>query len=163
MLALYPGSFDPFQLGHLAVVEEAAHTFDEVIVAVIGNPEKPSGLLPIPERIHLARMATGHLDNVRSLGYHGLTVDLVRAEGVEVLIRCAHKDSGDERSMAAMNEAAAGVATFFATPDPGVRIISSSLIRGLVTSGETQAAMQLVPRAARSLLTSLVTRSSART
>lgn len=161
MLALYPGSFDPFHLGHLAVVEEAAHTFDEVIVAVVGNPEKPSGLLPIPDRIQLTRMATGHLDNVSCLGYHGLTVDLVRAVGAEVLIRCAHKDTGTERSMAAMNEAAAGVATFFATPDPGVRIISSSLIRSLVTSGETHAAMQLVPAAARSFLTNVLTRSSA--
>ena len=42
-VALYPGSFDPFHNGHLAVVAMAAPLFEKLIVGVGHNPEKPSG------------------------------------------------------------------------------------------------------------------------
>ena len=45
--ALYPGSFDPFHLGHLDVVEQAAELFGEVVVVAMHNPAKPSGLYPL--------------------------------------------------------------------------------------------------------------------
>ena len=152
MLALYPGSFDPFHLGHLAVVEQVAPGFDVVVVAVVGNPQKASGMFQIPQRVRMAEVATAHLSNVRCVAYQGLTVDLLRAEGADVVIRCAHKDSGSERSMAAMNEVTAGVRTFFAVPDPAVRGISSSLVRELLSTGELAAAMHLVPAATHAAL-----------
>jgi pantetheine-phosphate adenylyltransferase len=147
--ALYPGSFDPLHLGHLAVVEQAARSFDHVVVAVLGNPQKRSGMFPIPERIRLAEAATAHLSNVRCVGHHGLTVDVARAEHADVLVRSAHKDAAQEWSMAAMNETMSGIPTFFATPDSTTRAISASLVRLLVTSGKYEAARQLVPDAVR--------------
>jgi len=152
VLALYPGSFDPFHLGHLAVVEQVAPGFDVVVVAVVGNPQKASGMFQIPQRVRMAEVATAHLSNVRCVAYQGLTVDLLRAEGADVVIRCAHKDTGSERSMAAMNEVTAGVRTFFAVPDPAVRGISSSLVRELLSTGELAAAMHLVPAATHAAL-----------
>jgi pantetheine-phosphate adenylyltransferase len=135
------------------VAEQAAVIFDQVLVAVVGNPQKRSGMFPIPLRIQMVELATAHLSNLRCIGHDGLTVDLFRAEGADVLIRCAHKDTGNERSMAAINDATGGVPTFFATPDPAARTISSSLVRGLLSTGDVEAAGQLVPSAARDLLT----------
>ena len=50
---LYPGSFDPFHLGHLDVVEQATALFGEVVVAVMHNPDKPSGVLSTDQRVSL--------------------------------------------------------------------------------------------------------------
>jgi pantetheine-phosphate adenylyltransferase len=142
---LYPGSFDPFHLGHLHVVEQAAAVFDEVIVGVLGNPRKQSGLLAIADRVRLAKAATGHLRNVRCVWSEGLTIDLVRSEGADFLVRSGHKESGDEWTMAAMNERMSGIRTVFAAADPSTRTISSGRVRDLISRGDTDAAVQLVP------------------
>ena len=39
-LVIVPGSFDPMTLGHLDVVRYASQRYDEVVVAVMVNPEK---------------------------------------------------------------------------------------------------------------------------
>ena len=38
--ALYAGSFDPLTLGHLDIIERAAHLFDEVVIGVVVNLKK---------------------------------------------------------------------------------------------------------------------------
>jgi pantetheine-phosphate adenylyltransferase len=52
-VALYPGSFDPIHLGHLAVVERAAREYDEVVVAVVTNPAKAGFLTSLDESTSL--------------------------------------------------------------------------------------------------------------
>ena len=143
--ALYPGSFDPFHLGHLSVVEQAAAIFDEVVVAVLGNSRKQSGLLPIPDRVRLARHATAHLSNVRCVSSSALTVDLARIEDVEFLVRSGHKEAGHEGTMAVMNQRLSGIRTVFAAPEARTRAISSSLVRDLIARGNIHAAIELVP------------------
>ena len=143
--ALYPGSFDPFHRGHLAITEHAARSFDEVVVAVLGNPQKPSGLFPVPERADFVTASVSHLTNVRCVTFGGLTVDLAEREGAEVIIRAAHKDQRPERSMAHANWTLSGITTFFAAPEMATATISSTMIRTLVARGETAAAVALVP------------------
>ena len=143
--ALYAGSFDPVHRGHLRIIEQAARMFDEVVVAVLGNPAKPSGMFAIPERIRMVEAATAHLGNVRCVGHHGLAVDIARTVHADVLVRAAHKEIGHERSMAAMNEVLSGIPNFVACPHPTTRHISSSLVRQLVMAGRDDAALQLVP------------------
>jgi pantetheine-phosphate adenylyltransferase len=143
--ALYPGSFDPFHAGHLAVVEQAAAIFDVVAVAVLGNPTKPTGMFTISERLEIVEAATRHLDNVSCVAYDGLTVDLARREQAEVLIRSGHKDMRAERAMAATNDQLGGVRTVFVAADATTRNISSSLIRSLIRGGDHAAAARLMP------------------
>lgn len=130
--------------------------FDEVVVAVLGNPAKRSGLFSIPQRVELVAAATAHFGNVRCVGFHGSTVDLARAEGTDVLVRAAHKETANERSMAAVNEQVSGIQTFFASPDPATWTISSSAVRGLVAAGEIEAAAELVPADVRAAIRALV-------
>lgn len=61
---LYPGSFDPFHLGHLDVAAQAASIFGRIVVAVMHNPEKSGGMFSVDERVQLAKDATSHLAGV---------------------------------------------------------------------------------------------------
>jgi pantetheine-phosphate adenylyltransferase len=144
-VALYAGSFDPIHLGHVSVIERAAHTHDEVVVAVVSNPNKPSGMFRTEERLALVIEATSHLPTVRCAHFYGLTVDLARQEGATVLVRSAHKELHDEISMAAMNRAFGGIQTVFVSAEPSTRAISSTVVRQLVSVGHLTAAQEMVP------------------
>jgi pantetheine-phosphate adenylyltransferase len=148
-VALYPGSFDPFHLGHLSVVEQAAGAFDEVVVAVLGNPRKESGLFAIAERVRLVDEATAHLPSVRCIASETLAVEVAHQVDASVLIRSAHKERGHERTMSATNRALSGIRTVFIAPDPETRAISSSLVRCLIADGALDAAAALLPPAIR--------------
>ncbi len=52
---LYPGSFDPITKGHMNIVKQASDLFDEVIIAVLQNPLKKSGLFTLEERIEIVK------------------------------------------------------------------------------------------------------------
>ena len=63
-MAIYPGSFDPVTLGHIDVFERASAQFDEVVVAVLINPNK-AGMFTLDERIAMIEESTTHLPNLR--------------------------------------------------------------------------------------------------
>ena len=71
---LYPGSFDPIHLGHVDIIEQACELFGSVVVAIMHNHAKPSGLFPVDERVELARVALAHLDGVTVTARTGLAV-----------------------------------------------------------------------------------------
>lgn len=128
---LYPGSFDPFHIGHLDVVEQAAALFGSVIVAVMHNPDKPSGALPTAERVRMAQSSTAHLANVRVEAFPGLAVDAVRTAGADFIVK-GLRTSGDfevEQQMAQMNRASAGVRTVMVFSKPEHSFISSRYVR----------------------------------
>jgi nitrilase len=151
--ALFPGSFDPFHLGHLAIVEWAASRYDEVVVAVLGNPDKPAGMFKPAERVRLATLATEHLANVRCLAAQGLTGTLAKEQHADVIIRSAHKERDLERSLAVLNKFfSGGIPTEFAPSDPALESISSSTVRELLASGDIEAAVALVPATMRAEL-----------
>ena len=66
--AVCPGSFDPITMGHVDIFRRAARQFDEMVVLVTGNPNKPSGLFSISERVELAEKAVADLPNVTPAG-----------------------------------------------------------------------------------------------
>jgi pantetheine-phosphate adenylyltransferase len=144
-VGLYAGSFDPIHLGHLGVIERASKTYDSVVVGVLANPDKPRGMFRPGERVRLVEEATRHLDNVSCHHFYGLTVDLARSVGATVLIRAAHKELHMELLMAAMNLRLAGIRTVMVPASTQTRMISSSVVRQLVASGQLGAAQDLVP------------------
>jgi pantetheine-phosphate adenylyltransferase len=145
--ALYPGSFDPVHLGHFSVIEHATAIFEQVVIAVVGNPDKSSGMFDITTRIELIRASTAHMETVSCIGHHGLTVEAAQLLDNPVIIRTGHKDADDEWAMLAMNKRMTGVTTAFVPPDPTVMHLSSSLVRSLVASGRVAEACRLVPHA----------------
>lgn len=134
--AVCPGSFDPVTLGHLDVFERAAAQFDEVIVAILVNPNK-SGMFGIDERIEMIREATTHLTNLRVESGEGLVVDFVRARGMTAIVKGLRTgtDFEYELQMAQMNKHVAGVDTFFVATTPRYSFVSSSLAKEVATFG----------------------------
>ena len=77
--AVYPGSFDPISQGHLDVIKRVASIFDEVIVAVLVNPDK-RGLFNIEERVELIKRVTSDMQNVRVDSFEGSMMDQRKTE-----------------------------------------------------------------------------------
>lgn len=85
-LALYPGTFDPFTLGHIDILERAIRVFDEVEITIAVNADKNT-LLSVDERVELVRRCVAHLDGVSVAAFEGLLVDRAQDQGAVALIR----------------------------------------------------------------------------
>jgi pantetheine-phosphate adenylyltransferase len=135
--ALIPGSFDPVTNGHLDVIERMARFFDEVIVAVIRNPQKAASLFTLEERQEMLAEATSHLDNVRIEFFTGLLVDFARRHGATAIVKGlrAVTDFDYELQMAQMNQSLSGIETFFLATSPQYSFLSSSLVREVARYG----------------------------
>ena len=100
-----PGSFDPITLGHLDVIERAAALFDKVVVCVMVNGVKNTGMFTGEERLELVKLATEHLGNVEAVRCEGLLADFAEAQGACALVKGV-RNSGDfdwEYQMACIN------------------------------------------------------------
>ena len=86
-IALIPGSFDPVTLGHVDIIERTAAHFDEVVAAVISNPQKSQALFTLEEREQMLADVTAHLKNVRIDFFKGLLVDFAREHGVNAIVK----------------------------------------------------------------------------
>jgi pantetheine-phosphate adenylyltransferase len=131
-----PGSFDPVTCGHLDIFERAAAQFDEVVVAVLVNPNK-SGMFTLEERIALIEETTTHLPNLRAEKGQGLVVDFVKARGLTAIVKGLRSstDFEYELQMAQMNRHVAGVDTFFVASTPKYSFVSSSLAKEVASLG----------------------------
>jgi pantetheine-phosphate adenylyltransferase len=135
--ALCPGSFDPVTLGHLDIIERSSRHFDEVIVAVIRNPQKTQSLFSLEDRQQMLKEATQHLTNIRIEFFKGLLVDFARDHGVDAIVKGlrAVSDFDQELQMAQMNQRLSGIDTFFLSTSPQHSFLSSSLVREVARYG----------------------------
>ena len=83
---VFAGTFDPPTLGHKDIVQKCLDLFDEVIVAILINPNKKP-LFTVEQRLNMLKKVFASYKNVRVLSYDGLTVDLLRREGVRYYVR----------------------------------------------------------------------------
>jgi len=136
-IVAYPGTFDPITNGHSDLVERASKLFDRVIVAVAESPKKQP-LLPLEQRVELARRSLSHLSNVEVVGFSGLLANFLRKHDANVILRGlrAVSDFEYEFQLANMNRKLAPEAeSLFLTPDEHLSFISSTLIREIASLG----------------------------
>jgi len=135
--ALCPGSFDPVTLGHLDIIERTARHFDEVIVAVIRNPQKAESLFTLEERQDMLGEVTAHLTNVKIGFFKGLLVDFAKEHDAQAIVKGlrAVSDFDYELQMAQMNQQLSGIDTFFISTSPTYSFLSSSLVREVARFG----------------------------
>lgn len=122
--------------GHLDVFTRAAAQFDEVVVAVFVNSSK-SSMFTVEERMELLRETTAHIPNIRVASFHGLVVDLCRAENLHVIVKGlrAVSDFDYELQMAQANYKLAEVETMFVSTNPTYGYLSSSLVKEIARHG----------------------------
>jgi pantetheine-phosphate adenylyltransferase len=134
---VYPGTFDPITHGHSDLIARAARLFDRVIVAVAASPAK-TPRFTLDERMELARAALADVTNVEVLGFEGLLVDFVRANGARVILRGlrAVSDFEYELQLSSMNRRLApDIETLYLMPAEQYSYISSSLVREIAALG----------------------------
>ena len=135
--ALYPGTFDPITNGHVDLIRRSARIFERVVVAIAANPSK-APLFSLEDRVNLARTVLDDLGNVEVMGYTGLTVELARDSGLEVMVRGlrAVSDFEFEFQLATMSrQLNDDVETVFLTPTEQFSFISSSMVREIALLG----------------------------
>lgn len=103
--AVYPGSFDPITTGHVDIIERISRIFDEVIVLISEAPGK-TYLFTHEERKKFIEITLKHVKNVRVDIYEGLTVDYVKKNKAQVMVRGlrAVVDFEYEMTIASMNQ-----------------------------------------------------------
>ena len=137
ILALYPGSFDPFHNGHLEVVERAARIFDEVVVAGLRNPQKSAALFDIESRRRMVEDSIAHLENARFVAMSKLVVEVAEELDASVIVRGLRvvSDFENELQMAQMNRELSGIETVFIPTSSSHSFIASRLLREVATYG----------------------------
>ncbi len=137
VIAIYPGSFDPLTNGHLDLIARGSKIFDELIVAILRNPEKDP-LFTLGERREMLEAMTGPWKNVRVDAFEGLMVDYavkVKASAVLRGIR-AISDYEYELQMALMNrKLSPELETVFMMPAEAYSYLSSRLVREIAQLG----------------------------
>ena len=144
---LYPGSFDPFHLGHLDVAAQATSIFGRVVIAVMHNPEKPTGMFSIDERVKLVKDSTAHLAGVSVEAHAGLAVDAAKKVGATCIVKSLRSatDFDVESQMAHTNYTVSGVRTMVLFALPEHAYISSRFVREIAHYGGDASAMVTDP------------------
>ena len=135
--AIFPGSFDPFTLGHHSIVKRALSFMDEVIVG-IGINEGKRSLIPVEKRVDMIRRLYADEPRVKVEAYSGLTVDFAREQGAEFIDRGIRtvKDFEYEEGIADINRKLTGIETIFWFTEPELASVSSSVVRELLHYGK---------------------------
>ncbi len=137
VIAVYPGTFDPFTNGHIDLVQRALRLFPRLIVAVARNPQKLA-LFTLEERLAIIGEAVRDVPGVEVDTFEALTVDYVRRKGARVIIRGvrAVSDFETEFAMALMNrKLSEDVETVFLMPNLSYTFLSSRLVKEVALLG----------------------------
>ena len=134
-IAIFPGSFDPFTIGHKNIVDRALESVaDEVIVAIGINYEKKY-MFSLEERLQAIREVYKDEPRVRVESYEGLTTDFAKRVGGHFLLKGMRsvKDYEYERDMAEVNHRLTGIETVLLFTDAQYSSVSSSIVRELIS------------------------------
>ena len=133
-IAVFPGSFDPFTVGHESIVRRAIPLFDEVIIAIGYNSQK-QGFFPLETRLEWIKKTFADAASVRFDVYEGLTIDFCTKNDAQFLLRGLRTSSDFEyeRAIAQMNKTMnEHIETVFMLTMPEHSSLSSSIVREIV-------------------------------
>ncbi len=133
-IALFPGSFDPFTIGHQSVVNRALPLFDKIIISVGFNTQKKA-LLSLENRIKLISDVFKDNSKIEVNHYEGLTIDYCIKVNAQYLLR-GLRTSADfeyERAIGQMNKAMnPGIETVFLLTAPEYTFVNSTIVRDIL-------------------------------
>ena len=136
-IAIFPGSFSPFTIGHQSVINRALPLFDKIVISIGINAEKPQ-YFSVEERVQWIKNVYNNNPKIDVKQYKGLTVDFCKKENANYILR-GLRDSHDfkfEKNIAHMNkELNSNIETIFIITPPKISHISSSIIRDIIKNG----------------------------
>ena len=142
--AIYPGSFDPVTNGHLDIIERGAKLFDEIIIAVLVNPEKSGALFTVEERREMLEEALAQVEcsgcRLRVDSFRGLLMRYAVEQQADAVVRGirAISDYEYELQMALMNRRQEpGIETVFMLAAESYSYVSSRLVKEVYSLGGT--------------------------
>lgn len=140
-IALFPGSFDPFTIGHQSLVNRGLALADKIIIA-IGLNEQKKGYFPVMDRLEAIRSLYRGNAHVEVITYQTLTTDLAQQLGAQFILRGIRSviDFEYEKTIADINRTLTGIETIFLLAEPQYAHISSSAVRELLHFGKDVAA-----------------------
>lgn len=135
--AVFAGSFNPFTLGHLSVLQRGLELFDHVTVVIGINDSKPDAEADSARRVAEVRAAVGPSERVDVMAWSGLTADAAKQCGARWLLRGVRSvaDFEYERNMADVNRMISGLETVILFALPELAAVSSSIVRELQRYG----------------------------
>lgn len=138
-IGVYPGSFDPFTIGHLDVLKSASQIFDQVYVAVLQNTSKTNSFT-VEERLEMLQKVIEQegFQNVRCGAFQGLLVDYVRSVGADFIVRGLRATSDFEYEFqidAVNSHLAPGIRTIYVMASPAHSFLSSSNVKEIAHWG----------------------------
>lgn len=135
-IGIFVGSFDPFTIGHDAIVHRSLPLFDKVVIGV-GINERKKCMLSAEERTERIARLYANEPKIEVKAYSDLTIDFARREGAKYIIKGVRsvKDFEYEREQAAINRRLSSIETLLLFAEPELESISSSVVRELHNFG----------------------------
>ena len=135
--ALFPGTFDPFTIGHEAIVKRTLTFMDEVVIAIVNNMEK-NAMFPVEERVQQIRELYKDEPRVKVISFAGATPDIALEVGANALVRGVRsvKDFEYEENLAFIYKKMCGIETILLYTDPELACVSSSIVREMIKFGK---------------------------
>ncbi|MBS1646120.1 MAG: pantetheine-phosphate adenylyltransferase [Bacteroidetes bacterium] len=132
-IAVFPGSFDPFTVGHEALVKRTIHLFDEIIIALGTNSNKQY-MFSEAQRKKWIEHVFKNTPGVSVQRFSGLTIDFCKKNNAQYIIRGVRTstDFEFEKAIAQMNRSLSNIETIFIMPLPEHSAINSTIIRDIV-------------------------------
>lgn len=131
--AIFPGTFDPFTIGHLDILEKSIKIFDEVIIAIGKNHDKKT-MYTSDKRKEFIELVTSKYQNTKVMIYDGLTVDFCKKTKSNFIVR-GIRNVGDfefEKAIARTNRVLSEIETVFLLTSAKTSYISSSIVRDII-------------------------------
>lgn len=134
--AIFPGTFDPFTIGHYSLVERSLKIVDELVIA-IGTNETKTSYFSLEKRLAMIHDLYKGESRISIGSYNNLTVDYAKVCGADFIIRGIRSvnDFEYEKTIADMNRTIAGIETIILFTQPELTHISSTIVRELLRYG----------------------------
>jgi pantetheine-phosphate adenylyltransferase len=132
-IAVFPGSFDPFTIGHEALVRRTINLFDEIIIAIGTNSNKHY-MFSMEKRVEWIENVFTNEPKVLVKSFAGLTIEFCKQQKADFIIRGVRTstDFEFEKAIAQMNRALSTIETIFIMPLPEHSAINSTIIRDII-------------------------------
>lgn len=133
---IFPGTFDPFTIGHYSLVKRSLALVDELVIAIGVNDAKQS-FFSLNRRLEIIRDLYEYESRISVCTYDCLTVDFAMQEGIDIIIRGIRSinDLEYEKNIADMNRTISGIETVILFTEPELTHISSTIVRELIKYG----------------------------